>query len=126
MGGKGIIKRYEIGDKIYEQKQLNLFQTRMILSLIGVESLLSLSDGDFVVKFADQLPKILAIVLSEVGKPLEQRLKDIDQVALDLSLILSLEDTMNVIADFFDINDFAAIMEKATDIMNTARRKALN
>lgn len=121
---KNIVKHYEIGSKIYEQRKLNLFQMSTIISQIGTDTFQKLGNSDLVVTLADRLPILFAIVLTESGTG--QKEKNLNELTLDLSMNIDLETALEIMADLVELNNFTAMMEKATGIMAAVKGQMRN
>lgn len=117
------VHSYEIGEKTYEQKPLVLGQLRQLLDVVAGTLIPHGADAmALVAALGDKLPRALAIILTPEGVNL--RNKDIDALAANLEFDISLEQSMQVVEDFFTCNPIASLLEKLTGAMGKATQGA--
>jgi hypothetical protein len=105
--------KYEIGGKTYVQRTLVLGQTRQLLGVVRFIKL----PGDLEIRslieaLGPHLPGVLAVVLTEEGK--SPRDKDLEVLAAELEFSITLEQTAQVIEDFFSCNPLPSLLDKLT------------
>lgn len=104
------IKKYKIGDKIFVQKKLVLGQwkeLKQVLTNLVIPGELSIKT--LIKALGDDLFIVLAIILTEEGKPLQG--KDISFLAKEIEYGITVEDAIEVITDFFTFNPIALLLE---------------
>jgi hypothetical protein len=110
---------YDIGGTIYEQRPLVLGQAKQLLAategvriprLIDPSGGISIDIVELARLMGDQLPLALAVVLTEKGK--SARGKDLPALADDIEFAVTLEQTLDIISDFFVCNPLSSFLEK--------------
>jgi hypothetical protein len=105
--------KYHFGDKTYIQKPLVLGQMRQLSTVLqGFKLSGNLSVADIVDFLGAELPKALAVVLTEEGK--SPKNKDLTAMAEELEYSISLDDAVKVAEDFFACNQVTSLSEKIT------------
>ena len=105
--------KYEIGDKILIQRPLVLGQLRQLLAVLdGITLPADLNTRSLVEALGDQLPRALAVVLTEQGKSPKD--KDIDTLAEEIDYGMSLEQIVQAVEDFFVCNPLSSLLDKLT------------
>ena len=106
-------KKYDIGGKVYVQRPLVLGQTRQLLRVLdGLALPGNLEVRSLIETLGESLPAALAVVLTEEGKSPKD--KDIEALAAELEFSITLEQTAQVIEDFFDCNPLPSLLDKLT------------
>lgn len=106
-----MIKTYEIGGRVFEQKRLGILPAAQLAKLLR-ESEITLSAGDPVGLFAEIapiLPEACAIVLNERGVNPDE--KDISALASEFRYHLPIDTAVQVVADFFVLTPVRSIAE---------------
>lgn len=111
------VKTYEIGGKTYEQRLLVFGQWQQLNRIIeGVKMPAELSQRNLVVAFSDRLDQILAVILTEQGE--SARGKNLPELAELLAFEMSPEKVAEVIADFFDCNPIASVLNLVVGVID--------
>lgn len=107
-------KKYDIGGKIYVQRPLVLGQTRQLLRLLGgLELPGNLEIRSVIETLGESLPAALAVVLTEEGK--NPKDKDLEALASELEFEITLDQTAQVVEDFFGCNPLPSLLDKLTE-----------
>ena len=107
-------KKYDIGEKVYIQRPLVLGQTRQLLAVLdGVTLPDNLDIRSLIASLGKSLPGALAVVLTEEGKSPKD--KDLDALSAELEFSITLEQTAQVIEDFFSCNPLPSLLDKLTE-----------
>jgi hypothetical protein len=107
-------KKYAIGGKVYIQRALVLGQTRQLLRLLdGITLPGNLEIRSLIETLGESLPAALAIVLTEEGKSPKD--KDLDALASEMEFAITLEQTAQVVEDFFGCNSLPSLLNKMTE-----------
>lgn len=115
-------KKYTIGDKIFIQKTLVLGQWKELGAIINDLRIPGdLNPASLVGALGSNLFAVLAIVLTEDGKPLKG--KDIPALASEIEYGITPETAIEVIADFFDLNPIASLLNNLNGLTVTIKEK---
>lgn len=117
-------KRYEIGGKTYCQRKLVLGQVRQLLREIGGISFagVSLDFAGLLALLGDRLPRALAVVLTEEGRPLQD--KDLDALAREIEYAIDLEQALQVVDDFFACNPVSSVLQRMSALVGALEIQA--
>ena len=106
---------YEIGGKRCIQRALTLGQIAQLSQLFKGMSLPQKPKiEDIVCALGEKLPRFIAIVLVEEGKPLKD--KDLDIFTREIEHELSYETACQVIEDFFSCNNIPGMLRRFTSM----------
>lgn len=108
-------KTYNFNGKVYIQKPLVLGQMRQLSSLLQGTNLAGKKTvAELVELIGSELPKALAIVLTEEGKNIKD--KDLNKIAEELEYSITLTDAVEVAEDFFGFNQVTSVSEKIQNL----------
>lgn len=113
---------YRIGEREFEIKPLVLGQVRQIAELFEDTNLVELFSQDidsFLKIVGKKLPRFLAIVLREKGKPLKD--KDLDELTSLIEEEVDITTALRMVRDFFGVNDIRSLIEEAVRTVNEAQ-----
>lgn len=106
-----MIPEYEINGKKYVQKPLVLGQTRQLTPLIsGIEIKGGIDAVKLIEVLGDKLPTAIAVLLIPEGTVLRD--KDVQELTREIEFEISLEQTIQVIEDFFLINPISSLSKR--------------
>ena len=110
------VKTYEIGGKIYEQRELSFGQLKQLAVVLeGITPPEEPNIKQFIMAIGDQLDHALAVVLTEKGThPAD---KDLSALAKDLAFSISPTQVLDVVEDFFTINPVADLLKRLTGLV---------
>jgi hypothetical protein len=104
-------KKYVIGGNTYIQRPLVLGQLKQLLDVLkGITIPADMETIALVDALGGRLPKALAVVLNPEGLPLRE--KDIDDLAVEIEFAITLEQTVEVVEDFFACNPLPSLLSK--------------
>ncbi len=113
--------RYEIGGKTYVQRRPVMGQTEQLIELYdGVAMPSQITTTTLVSALGPKLYKGLAVVLTEEGRPLQD--KDLEALGEELRWAIEPETAVEVIGDFFVLNPVASILRLAGIIMEIRKQ----
>ncbi|MCX7982146.1 MAG: hypothetical protein N2572_04455 [Syntrophales bacterium] len=102
--------RYEINGKIYVQEKLSVGQASEILSLIRNSLIFcECTTRNVIIAIAENLPRIVAVILREEEVPLEK--KNVDKLEREFSMHMDMDTAIKVMADFFECNNVKDILK---------------
>jgi len=113
---------YRIGEREFEIKPLVLGQVRQIAELFEDTNLVELFSQDidgFLKTVGKKLPRFLAIVLREKGKPLRE--KDLEELTTFIEEEVDITTALRMVRDFFRVNDIRSLMEEVMRTMGEAQ-----
>ena len=116
---------YEIGGKEFEIKPLVLGQVRQIAELFEDTNLVELFSQDidsFLKIVGKKLPRFLAIVLREKGKPLKD--KDLEELTSLIEEEVDITTALRMVRDFFGVNDIRSLIEEVTQTVNQTQEQS--
>ena len=119
--------KYEIGGKTYIQIPLVLGQVGQLMKLLqGLVIMRGIDTLGVVARLGDRLPQTIAIIITPDGLKLQD--KDIQSLAGEIEFVISPEQTLQVIEDFFACNPIASHLEKLSGMAEkiTAQMKRGN
>jgi hypothetical protein len=118
MGGAMDSKNYMIGGVEYVQYPIVLAQLRALLPLIQeINFSDDMSPLDIVNALGDKLSKALAIVLIEKDSNVKEALGAMASRSSKIECAISLEQTLEVIEDFFACNRVSSLVERLGSMM---------
>lgn len=107
--------RYEIGDKIYHQRELVIGQVSELLRVLrGVSIPADADDIGIVTAVGERLPEALAAILIEEGTSLRGR--DLNRLADTLAETVTPDQAMRIIEDFLGCNPVSSLLERLTGL----------
>jgi len=110
---------YRLGNKIFVQKPLVLGQLKQLSELLEEVNLSEIFGQErfdvekFLKIVGKKLPRFIAIVLREEGKPLKE--KNLDEIEQLVEEEWTLEDALKVVRDFFVCNNPTEILQELAD-----------
>lgn len=108
-------KEYKFGDKTYIQKPLVLGQMRQLSKMFqGLEITGNMTIVTLIDLLGEELPKALAVVLTEKGGSIRD--KQLHEMAEELEYSISIDDAVQVAEDFFECNQVTSLSEKITKL----------
>ena len=118
-----MVYRYEISEKSYVQTPLVLGQLRQLSKLLsGLVIPENISLFGLVSLLADRMPSILAVILTE--EHTSRKDKDVEALAGELEFVVSLEVTLEIIKNFFELNNIISLSEGAAQIATEFSKRA--
>lgn len=111
--------RYEIGDKIYHQRELVIGQVSELLRVLRGVSIPADADTladtlGIVTAVGERLPEALAAILIEEGTSLRGR--DLNRLADTLAETVTPDQAMRIIEDFLGCNPVSSLLERLTGL----------
>ncbi len=108
---------YKIGERTYTCKKLVLGQLAQLEDLFKLLAGVQLSNmSDLFSVLGKEMPKLLAIILSEDGKPLKN--KDVKELQEYLEEHLELDVALEILNDFFVLTPLPKLIEKVTTLIS--------
>lgn len=117
-------KEYDLRGKKYVQRPLVLGQFRALLPLLdGLEIKENSSPFEMINTLGDRIHKALAIVLIEEEIDLRKALDEIEDRAREIECVITPEQVLEVIEDFFECNRVSSVIEKLAGMMGNIKSK---
>lgn len=117
---------YTFEGRAYYQRKLLIGQVRQLVEILQGVRLDFSNPAALVASLGDRLPRALAVVLTPDGA--HPKDKDIEALAAELAYMLTPEDVMRVVDDFFSLNDpysfLSRFAETARAVEERLRRRA--
>lgn len=115
------MKEYQIGEKTFIQKPLVLGQLMQIIDLLaGLQIPSHITVPGIIALLQDRLPRAMAIILCEPGQKLKE--KDLDSLTDFMAEKCDLSTTLEVVENFFGLNNLPSILEKLAQMSQTVKR----
>lgn len=109
-------KTYEINGKTYVHRPQVLGQLKQLEDLLRGVSLPGFVDiPALIAALGDKVPQALAIILTEQGKSPAD--KDLTAIAAEMAWGVNIEQTMEIVDDFFSINPLSSAFGKVVGMM---------
>lgn len=106
------MKTYQFGEKTYLMKPLVLGQLRALMEILKTVKIERINPSTIVFALEEKLHFALAVVLIEEGLPIKEAIEKYRERALELECLISPEDAMQVVEDFFELTPISSLAEK--------------
>ena len=108
-------KIYEIGGRKYVQKPLVLGQWKQLLTTIKFPEGGAMTVQTITGMIGESMDTAIAIMICEEGKSLKE--KNIDELAEAIRYELDMDTSMQIVEDFFLLNDLTSLVTRVAGIM---------
>ena len=110
-------KVYIVGGRNYVQEPLVLGQWKQLLTTIKLPEGGAMTVQTITGMIGESIDSAIAIMVCEEGKSLKE--KNIDELAEAIRYELDMDTSMQIVEDFFLLNDITSVMVKVGRIMDT-------
>ncbi len=110
-------KVYIVGGRNYVQEPLVLGQWKQLLTTIKLPEGGAMTVQTITGMIGESIDSAIAIMVCEEGKSLKE--KNIDELAEAIMYELDIDTSMQIVEDFFLLNDITSVMVKVGRIMDT-------
>jgi len=106
------MKSYQFNGKTYLMKPLVLGQIRALMEILKTVKIERVNPTTIVFALGEKLHYALAIVLIEEGLHIKDAIEKYRERASELECLISPEDALQVVEDFFELTPVSSLAEK--------------